>query len=1467
MSASRQGVERGFDTFIRDPGAPARYDPYGQREQVTTRVEEGKQVPVTVPVRNQQPPMTPAQEALYKTETNKATERATRERNQAIRRDPNIERARLHYAQESLAGREKIATGLDDLTQQVYDPIRAEIDRLEEVAAQGNVQAGQMVDEWRAAMERRAQIPREMGALTKQINRLEQKINEVRRTGTQFVPGMQKEMLDELERRRTALIAQRKELIDTFEMDLQTTPMTRALHNSAIDQLGEQAITKHTETLQETARKAKAAYDNEVARLKESTPGMLSDEQVRQFQAIVDNAPPEVRDVSRRRGALGHLAINKARIDDEIGTLRAQLATKQRELTQGFEKLSDEELNAALQETQSIKQQITLMEQEAEGLKQSIKRQKGGDVLTREEADYDEAFRKLRRHNLNIHGTGGILEGTQPLLAQQRAAEHNLQEWRAALATERPGRAAAAEAAPAAEQIPAHVRRAAERLQTAEAQKMGEQLDRLAQIEAERGNWMPVEQLDAKLTELRRELRLTERGATEGTPAERMAARNQRGEIRRAIEAVERDRAQTVDALKALDKEQRKIARQMSGKSKLRAQVEQARRDVSGVVEEAPPTPALPGAESAAERQGRVDTIKRLQRDRDVAARLLEQAKAQAATPAPPTAMKRVRGGWYRNEEGFQIVRNDEGVWQIANPGEHTPQGSFRTLVEAQTELAERQANPEWIARRTEQGSRVPEYERQLANINEKLTELERVDRPLAPAQPVVERVKQPAPERGFGGEAPPPKHPKLREIEQSQAELRKTRSAEGIEEAVLREHMPGIHLTEQELADVVNRMGGTITGTGYDEAGNAIPRTMARAEQQSAGVAINEARDAMDAIDNLTGQQLAKGTEREALRAEQGAIGTRIEEAQQGYIGTLQSQEAARAENQRIVESVGGEFLPPDNAARRVARNKKQAKAFGSKLEAVKAGKMAAHDAQPLAAVKVQIDKLIDGNPLGDDVEMLRLQRLSEGFRDELAKLTKETDIPAHEVDRMVAAAKSGKLPAIVDFTLQDGLSRMWKNGDVIVSDDVRQMFYRVRDGTKSKGFGRLMKMYTDFFKTYATLSPGFHVRNALSAIFMNFTEGVGTGTQMKGMRLWREFANSDEPIAWLGRQEPEIREAFKAVFASGSGGQFFESGVGALSVGSTRVREGVFANRLTKGSQRFGQDWVEGPVRLGLALDSTQAGRGGQDALERITRIHFDYSQVSRFDEKMKKYIPFWTYMSRNMPLQITQMWTKPKFYAAYNSFKRNFSIPAPEFMPEYIQQAGGFQTGTTPDWLSGVPVVGTAKDMPFVLQPDLPQNRLLEDINRLAQSASGENAGQLLSDFNPAFTAPLEFLTGQDFYTGRKYKPDDITKVGIADLPFLPIAGLLGETEMGPGGIYMSEKARNTARALIPPYDRAVRMIPGLAGGNEQQDRQLESFARFLGIPIRTISDKQMQSEQARRFYNARDQARVAAAAAGG
>ena len=140
-----------------------------------------------------------------------------------------------------------------------------------------------------------------------------------------------------------------------------------------------------------------------------------------------------------------------------------------------------------------------------------------------------------------------------------------------------------------------------------------------------------------------------------------------------------------------------------------------------------------------------------------------------------------------------------------------------------------------------------------------------------------------------------------------------------------------------------------------------------------------------------------------------------------------------------------------------------------------------------------------------------------------------------------------------------------------------------------------------------------------------------------------------------------------------------------------------------------------------------------------------------MSALDEKAKKLVPFWTFTSRNLPMQISEMWTKPKVYAWYNSFVRNFGVDPVEFTPEYFESVGAFNTGET------MPISG----LPLYLQPDLPQVRVTEDVDRFTKALQGENIGQVLSDFNPFFTAPIEYMTGTDLFTGRQYDETDWTK----------------------------------------------------------------------------------------------------------
>jgi len=713
-----------------------------------------------------------------------------------------------------------------------------------------------------------------------------------------------------------------------------------------------------------------------------------------------------------------------------------------------------------------------------------------------------------------------------------------------------------------------------------------------------------------------------------------------------------------------------------------------------------------------------------------------------------------------------------------------------------------------------------------------------------------VERVEQ---AKRFTPEAPPVapaatriEHPLLTEMERRRAEaLKGFGTIPERSQRVLAEQMPEIAQTEQRLAAAASRVG-------------AAPAEAKETLMSGARDYFERNRELEDLIrseqDKVGGLQAARQEIDDAVR------GTLTD-----YQAAMNDFMAARNEADNIAAKTE-KLLSPAYAETMVRENKGTAKATKAALERVTKGTATSYEAQPMHKVIEDLRKIIKANPLGDDKLMLRIEAQLHSYEQALVRLTEETDIPAHELEKILTDVTKGKAQPVMKAQLKQAYEMLYEGGDVIISKEVKQSYLNLIEGVSDRGFPRLLRLFTNFFKTYATLSPGFHIRNGMTAIFMNLTEGVPIRAQLKAFNMWGKFAKAENPVEYLrvlAKTDPAAAEAIKATLASGAGGQFFESGVGELATGATRVKEGLFANRLTRLSQRKGQQWVEGPGRFALAYDTTLKGGSQIEALHRVTRIHFDYSQVSNFDEKAKRYIPFWTFSSRNMPLQFTQMWMKPRVYNHYQSFARNFSVEPPEFMPEYIAEAGGFDTGLrTPDWLPGA-----AGGMPIIANPDLPHMRLQSDVKRMTGPLTGENPSQILSDFNPAFTAPLEYITGQDFFTKQRFGEDDFSPAGPATLPLAMLLAPMGAARKGADGQwYIQDKALNSLRSLIPPLDRTARLMPQATGG-KGSDRLFESWARFgLGAPGRTLSEQQMQAEALRRMYDQRDQAKMLAATGG-
>ena len=350
----------------------------------------------------------------------------------------------------------------------------------------------------------------------------------------------------------------------------------------------------------------------------------------------------------------------------------------------------------------------------------------------------------------------------------------------------------------------------------------------------------------------------------------------------------------------------------------------------------------------------------------------------------------------------------------------------------------------------------------------------------------------------------------------------------------------------------------------------------------------------------------------------------------------------------------------------------------------------------------------------------------------------------------------------------LQDGW-RMIEGTGVAVPDAVYQMRQRIVELNKPEtfdGFLKAWETYTKFFKAYVTATPRFHIRNGMSASFMNWSEGVSAAQMIEGVRIWKKYAK-DGIDALDGRE----RLIVESVLGSGAG-QYDMLEVGLRAPLGTRTSRKVGTN-------------VEGGVRAGLAVKVVDQGGSFEDALATITRVHFNYSQYSNVDRIARQVFPFWTFMSRNLPLQVSQMWSKPRAYARFNSLVRNIRTDDEEtgLVPDYFTEGGGFRLPFN------IPGVGQWA------RPDLGFSRVEEDVQRLGDPI------RFLADANPLIKAAVENFAGKQLYKDIPLDDESYVPLQGWQQILAPALAATGQLETGPGGYVITPKTEYILDQINP------------------------------------------------------------------
>lgn len=370
-----------------------------------------------------------------------------------------------------------------------------------------------------------------------------------------------------------------------------------------------------------------------------------------------------------------------------------------------------------------------------------------------------------------------------------------------------------------------------------------------------------------------------------------------------------------------------------------------------------------------------------------------------------------------------------------------------------------------------------------------------------------------------------------------------------------------------------------------------------------------------------------------------------------------------------------------------------------------------------------------------------------------------------------------------------------------------------------------RFMRGYTGFFRSYATLSPGFHVRNSISNVFSMFAGGAEIKNMREGFRLWRLMDDHigrggtlDSWVASLPAEQQEYaRKAARIVLGLGGGKTedalegFVRSGVGVLR-----------DNRAIRTSRKVGHK-AEGSARFMMAYDSLVKGMDENVAFNRTRRYMIDYNEKTLLDETMRDIIPFWTWMSRNLPLQIVNRWANPKPYIFYQRAYNNFNQ----------------EDRNTPAWLRKEQAINLGGGK--YLNPDLPFTGINEQIQGLT------NPQQLMGYVNPGLRVPLEMMAGKSFFSGQEL--DGYVPLQGKMKALLPVFAASGSVEYNSKGEPMvRKKAMYAVMNTVPFLQRMDKLFPS---ANADDAKMQNAVNTFLGVPVREVNQGMVDSEKYRRL----------------
>lgn len=313
------------------------------------------------------------------------------------------------------------------------------------------------------------------------------------------------------------------------------------------------------------------------------------------------------------------------------------------------------------------------------------------------------------------------------------------------------------------------------------------------------------------------------------------------------------------------------------------------------------------------------------------------------------------------------------------------------------------------------------------------------------------------------------------------------------------------------------------------------------------------------------------------------------------------------------------------------------------------------------------------------------------------------------------------------------------------------------------SKQLGILSNFINDFSNFWKATTLSTHIQTGIRNTLGNLLNSILVVKKPSKLLA----AHKDAIFAMMGQNYKvitqsgkylDIQTIFKEFRARGGTGVTFR----AMDTHRLEFRENIarsfigktvenLSNTLDKWSNWFRNlppaklsELMEKTNKFGLFMYEVLEGKSYDEAIKTVWKALFDYSDLTQAEKAIKRVIPFFTWTRKNLPLQISNIFSSPSRMIFKLWKSANKTRPSEEKIDERMQT----------EFLKTKAKIKTSSDLGkanyFLVEGFFPVFDLTRIVRTINDNHLKNTIDDIVSDVTPLIKTPVEILTNRSFVT---------------------------------------------------------------------------------------------------------------------